>query len=211
MRIFLLLIFFSPLLLYSQGPGRSKYERLWALSHPFAAIKVKLISKKCYRIYNRNLQHLTGTEGRNEKYLDVFSNGGKLDAFRHVFFMAAFAQKVKIKKLRKLGEAHEKANYKMFLRCTKEFGELPDSLGSVMDLSNNELAFKIVPEIKKLSLPELEEFVIKQINAGSAIIMKRKKNGSYLDCNDKVIDLKLYKDEWNVPKCLVLSNYVYVD
>ncbi len=197
-----LIIFFLPLFLYSQSPGRSKHERLWALSHPFAAIKVKLISKKCYQIYY-------GSSLKNE--LDTFSAGGKLDAFRHVFFMAAFSQKVKIKKLRKLGKAHEKANYKMFLKLKPENNELPDSLGSVMDLSNNELAFKLAPEIKKMTLPELKQFVIEKIMNGNAIIMKRRKSGTYIDCSDKVIDRKLFMNKWNVPKCLAPSNYVYMD
>lgn len=202
MHLRLYIHIFLPLCIFAQSPSYSKYERKWAFFHPFAAVKVKLISKKCYRIYS--LQFI-----RTE--LDSFSNGGKLDAFRHIFFMGAFAQKVKIKKLRKLGEAHEKANYKMFLNSCKEFGERGDSLGSVMDILNNELAFKMAEQNKKLSLIELQQLVLTEIKHGTAIIVKRKRNGNYLDCRDQIIDLKIYSNRWSVPKCLVKSNYIYID
>ncbi len=201
MSLKFIIILFLPVCVLSQSAGGSKYERWWALGHPFAAIKVKLISKKCYQIYNKDLG------GK----LDNFSNGGKLDAFRHVFFMAAFSQKVKTKKLRKLGCAHEKANYKQFLKLKTEFNESPDSLSTIMDLQNNELAFKNAAETKKLSLPELEKYVIDKIKTGNAFIMKRKKNGTYLDCVNNVIDLNLFKGKWSVPKCLVRSDENYMD
>src|SRR4051812_7654223 len=80
-----------------QTANVSVYETRWAILHPFAALKVHKINRQALVIYN---QPFLKTE------LDHFSNGGKLDAFRHVFFMACFAQKIKIKKLRKLGQAH---------------------------------------------------------------------------------------------------------
>ncbi|MGZ4100232.1 MAG: DUF6973 domain-containing protein, partial [Bacteroidia bacterium] len=126
--------FFIGIMLLSLSCGaqkRSKYEWCWAFSHPIAAIKVKHISKTCYAVYKHDLTI--------REQLDTFSNGGKLDAFRHVFFMAAFAQKVKTKKLRKLGIAHEKGNYQAFLHSKKEEGEIADSISTVMDLQNNEV------------------------------------------------------------------------
>jgi len=197
----------------SEAQKISRYEWWWTLGHPFAAVKVKLMSKKCYEIYNRQANAVLNSKSGAEvsKNLDKFSNGGKLDAYRHVFFMASFAQKVKSKKLRKLGRAHEKTNYKMFLKNKQEYGEISDSLSSVMDLFNNEIAFKIGSENKKLNANELSDLAIEQIKSGKALVMKRKKNGTYLDCNDQPIDLNLYIKNWSVPKCLVPSDYNYPD
>jgi hypothetical protein len=200
-KLLTIIVAFFLFSLTADAQKRSRYEWLWAFTHPIAAIKVKLISKKCYHIYR------TDTTIRTE--LDRFTNGGKLDAFRHTFFMAAFAQKVKTKKIRKLGEAHEKASYKIFLKSGIEDGEIPDSLSTVMDLKNNETGFAIGQQFKRVSLDSLKQIVISQINLGTAAIMKRKSNGIYLTCDDQEIDLKRYSKTWYIPKCLIPSNYRY--
>src|SRR4051794_3063755 len=95
--LFVLSILF---LTHAAWPLPSPYEFIWAAVHPVAAVKVKLISKRCQ-------EHLSASG-----YVppDQYPNGGLSDAFRHTFYMAAFAQKIKPKKLRKLGLAHEKGN-----------------------------------------------------------------------------------------------------
>lgn len=198
LQIFSVLIFFC---LCSKAQKRSRYEWFWALGHPVAAVKVKIISKRCYRLYN--------SDSKLKSQLDSFSNGGKLDAFRHVFFMAAFAQKVKVKKLRKLGEAHEKASYKIFLNSKIEDGEIPDSLSAIMDLKNNGVGFTIGQQHKHLEPEELKNVVIKEIISGKAVIMKRKSNGIYLDCSDRPVNPDFFIGKWFIPKCLVSSNFSY--
>ena len=120
--------------------------------------------------------------------------------------MSVLSQKIKVKKLRKLGIAHEKGNYRQFKNHQNEEGERPDSLGNVMDLINNELGFKIGSENKKNSLGELKEIVITEIKNGKSVIIKRNKHGMYVECDNKIIDMQLYKGKWFVPKCLVPSN-----
>lgn len=182
---------------FASVPKLSKYEKRWAAFHPLAAIHVKKITNKCFAIYNQpNIK----TE------LDNFANGGKLDAFRHVFFMAAYGQKIKTKKLRKLGEAHEKSNYRQFLKSQMEFGERPDSLACIMDLKNNELGFKLSLANKKLNLDELKNLVISEIKKGNAFIIKRNSLGHYVDCNNEEIDTNVFSKQWFVPKCLVPSS-----
>lgn len=176
----------------------SGYEKRWALLHPMAAIKTKRISNRCYVIYNQTV-------------LDGHANGGRLDAFRHIFFMAALAQKVSVKKLRKLGFAHEKANYRHFLKTEFENGELPDSLSSIMDLQNNELGFRLGLENKEIDLNELAMKAKLEIQVGKAVIIKRNLSGLYLDCNDRPISLNNYLKIWNIPKCLAPSDYNYHD
>lgn len=140
----------------------------------------------------------------NKTRLDQFSIGGKLDAFRHTFYMAAFAQKVKPAKLRKLGEAHEKTNYRQFKKSKTENGEIPDSLSSVMDLKNNELGLSIGCSNRNADLLTLKEMVIANINSGAAFKMRRNHRGRYLTCDGN--EIVLNGKRWNIPKCLVASD-----
>lgn len=172
-------------------------EKKWAIIHPFASYRIKKISKKCFVIYQ---------DSSIRSKLDQFESGGQRDAFRHVFYMAAFAQKIKVKKLKKLGVAHEKQNYLDFLKSKTEFGELADSLSCVMDLENNEVGFKIGLLHKKTNLNELSKLVLLSIHSGEALIMKRNLKGLYLNCQNEIINLNNYKNKWQIPKCLVPSN-----
>jgi len=194
---FVLIILFNLLISVSiKSQTLFRYEKIWALTHPLAALKVNQINKKCFKIYYQN---------NTQNKLDTFSNGGKLDAFRHTFFMAAFAQKIKVKKIKKLGIAHEKTNYNQFLKNELENGELPDSISKIMDLKNNDLGFEIGRTNKKISLTELSQLIITAINKGEALIIKRNKLGSYTYCDESLIILTKQK-KWNVGKCLIKSN-----
>jgi hypothetical protein len=172
-------------------------ERCWIFWHPFAAIKVKLVSRQCDPIYN---------ELAKTCQPDCYRSGGKLDAFRHVFYMAAFARKISPRKLRKLGTAHEKGNYRQFTRSQYEEGERPDSLASVMDLRNNEAGFILGRLNKGTGLSELAKLVMTEINNGGGWMAKRNAGGIYVDCENRIIDIKEYSGKWFVPKCLVKTN-----
>lgn len=120
--------------------------------------------------------------------------------------MAAFAQKVKPKKVLKLGEAHEKGNHKQFKKHQFEHGELPDSLSSVMDLQNNYLGVEMGVKYKKSELNELAAHCLATLQAGATVYMKRNNSGHYLNCNGELINVNTYKDKWNIPKCLIPTN-----
>lgn len=191
-NIFLLLLF--SVRTFSQTKV-SRYEYAWALAHPLAACKVKKIHKKLKPYYNENELKLS---------LDSFSQGGKLDAYRHVFYMAAFAQKIKAKKVIKLGKAHEKTNYRQFKKGKGKNVVLPDSLSGLMDLWNNEIGVTLARDNKELGYEELKQKVIKLINENKAFYFLRDANGNFLDCDGKtVIDLKKYQDKWYIPKCML--------
>lgn len=176
---------------------RSSYEKRWALARPFAALKIKKIYKKCLPYY---------LEVKKTGSLDTCENGGKLDAFRHAYFMAAFAQKINVKKIRKLGIAHEKGNYKRFLKGIKEDGELADSLSTVMDLHNNELGFKIGVANSKIDYKKLRDEVATQIFSGKSLFFKRNARNQYVTCNGSLIILDDFKNKWFIPKCLIPTN-----
>lgn len=180
-----------------QFGSRSVYEKRWAFMHPFAAIKIKHIYKKGM------IEYLLI---KNEKLADVYENGGKLDAFRHVFFMAAFAQKINSKKVRQLGIAHEKGNYLNFMKKQYEHGEIPDSLSTVMDLYNNEIGIEIGKNRRKNSMTALREEVLKEMADGKMLYFKRTIAGDYLNCQGEMIDLKKFEGKWFIPKCLIHSN-----
>jgi hypothetical protein len=200
MRVLVVITFFLlPLFIFSQRiKERSAYEKKWAFLHPFAAFKVKKINKKCLPIYQ---------EIKNTNALDKYKNGGKLDAFRHAFFMAAFAQKIKTKKLRQLGIAHEKGNHSNFLKGIVEDGEFADSLSCEMDLKNNELGFRIGHGNKKTELNKLADLVVAEIRKGEAVYFKRNYSGNYLTCEGEIINLESYKGKWYVPKCLITTDH----
>ena len=196
LRITILLLI--PFNFFSKIPSTNKFEKKWAFWHPFAALKIKKIYKKAMPFYQ---DAFIKTE------LDVFESGGKLDAFRHIFFMAAFSQKIKIKKVRKLGLAHEKGNFREFLKSKNEEGERLDSIGTEMDLKNNELGFKLSENnsVKKMSLSDLKKLVISEIKTGKAFILKRNSAGKYVDCENTVIDFEKFKTIWATPRCLIPS------
>ena len=59
--------------------------------------------------------------------------------------------------------------------------------------------------------PSLSDAEITEIKNGKAQIIKRKKSGIYVDCSGNIIDIKLYSNTWYVHKCLVASDYKYID
>jgi hypothetical protein len=198
--VFLICITFQSLSGAAQTPSLSVYEKRWALRYPVAALRIKMISRQLLPLYQDTLAR---------EQLDRYASGGQLDAFRHVFYMAAFAQKIDVSKLRELGQAHEKANYEQFKQGTQEEGEVPDSLDSVMDLANNELGFKIGTEHKKVSLPELQRFVIQAIREGKGLTLLRNTQGKYTDCKGREIPVHELR-RWNTPKCLCHSTMIPV-
>lgn len=175
----------------------SKYEYRWAFFHPFAAKKIQKHLIEAMDVY---------TEIKKSKQLDEFESGGTLDAFRHTFTMAYLSRYVKIKKLRKLGKAHERGNEYFFYKKHHEFGERADSLACVMDLRNNELGFEIGLKYCQVSKEELKAIVIEQIKNGNAWKLKKNSQNQYVSCENEPILIENYKNQWFLPKCLIKSN-----
>lgn len=173
----------------------SRPEKWWAATHPFIARKTFLISKEASK---------TASEMEKEKILDGDGNGGRIDAFRHAYWMALLSQKIKIKKALKLGMAHEKGNYLQFKKHQLEEGTLPDSMSSVMDLWNNKVGAELGYLNRELNKNDLKEKIMKAITIGEMCILKKDSMGNYLQCNLEVIDLNQYR-QWNIPKCLIGS------
>lgn len=178
----------------SQNPSRP--EKWWAITHPFVACKAIRLTK--YALAVTDSLYKTRTLG-------AVIDGGKIDAFKHVYWMALLAQKMNVRKARGLGKAHEKGNYLQYKKHKLEDTALPDSMSSVMDLFNNEAGLKAGKDNKCLSRKELADLVIKKVREGEMKMIWRDAEGKFLDCQGKPIDMNLWRGKWGIPKCLVDS------
>lgn len=172
-------------------------EKKWVMLHPF-------IAGKAYR-YSEDARKETDTL-KNDTTLDGDADGGQLDAFRHAYWMALLSQDIKPKKALKLGKAHERGNYKDFLKGREEEGSLTDSVASAMDLWNNQTGSEVGFQYHNLSAEELKIKIIEAIKSGRMKIIYKNSQGVPLTCTGEIIDLNIYYQKWNVPKCMVHSN-----
>lgn len=173
------------------------HEKLWALTHPIAAVRVKIIYKRCMPYYQKFC---------SDSVLDKHSAGGSLDAFRHCFFMAAFAQKINANKIRRMGEQHEKSNLSEALQHKSEFGETADSVSCRMDLLNNDIGIQLGKNNPGISLDSLSKLVVFNIKQGNAFQLKMDPSGHFLDCAGMLIPSAQKGNTNKQKKCLVHTN-----
>jgi hypothetical protein len=181
-------------------PKISRPEFFWVITHPFIAKKTLKISKEVLT---------TTLTIKKERSLDTLISGGNLDAFKHSYWMARLASEIGKKKALKLGKAHEKGNYLQFKKHKKEDGQLPDSISTVMDLWNNKLGVEIYLNNKNKDKEILKASVLEAVKLGKAKVLKTNSKYEFLDCDNNVINLELYKGTWNVPKCLINSGRLF--
>jgi hypothetical protein len=192
-RIILLTILVTSTSLVSQ----TREEYAWALVHPIVALKVNKTKHALDTMYDRYVKLALP---------DSFDKGGKLDAFRHVFYMSVFTQKSRVKAVRKLGKAHERANLRNFKKNKEELGDLADEIFSEMDLFNNEVGFLIGPANKKASTQAIIEIVLQTIADGKAKIILRNCQGIYVGCEQLTPVSSGVRIVPSNKKCLVPSN-----
>ncbi len=176
----------------------SRPEKWWVFFHPF-------IAKKSFRLTED--ARSAAKEIVKNQLLDGDENGGQVDAFRHSYWMALLSQHICWRKARWLGNAHEKGNYLDFKKHRLEEGMLPDSVSGAMDLYNNKTGIEIGRANKKLPEEELKKVVRDSILVGKMKVIYKNGNNEPLDCDGKRIDPEKYKHEWDIPKCLLNSNY----
>ncbi|MCB0410358.1 MAG: hypothetical protein KDD29_09065, partial [Flavobacteriales bacterium] len=169
-------------------------EKWWVIGHPFVAKKALKISLEA--------RQKTDSIQQN-KILIGEGNGDPIDAFRHAYWMAKLTQTIGERKARKLGIAHEKGNYRDFKIGNKEDGTLPDKISSEMDLLNNEVGIKIGKELAII----LAQKVVEEVKQGNCKIIKKDKQGIFLDSEGNMIPKENLIGKWENNKCLVESNY----
>lgn len=192
-RVYLLTLLLSSASLLSQ----TREEYAWAIMHPIVALKVNKAKNRVDTLYNRYVKLALP---------DSFDRGGKLDAFRHVLYMSVFTQTSRVKAVRKLGEAHERANLRNFKKNKSELGDLADEIFSEMDLINNELGFIIGSSHKTATLQEVVEIVLQQISIGKAKIVLRNCMGAFVGCEQLTPVSSGVRVAAGNKKCLVPSN-----
>lgn len=197
-----LFLLFCPSVLGAQAYNRfarlSRPEKKWVLAHPFVAKKA----------FHTTLQVQQDVDSLKQLgILGADLNGGKLDAFKHAYWMASLSLKIGSRKALKLGAAHEKGNYLQFKKHELEDAILPDLASSTMDLHNNEAGIAAMGNCHTFrTRKELQSKIIQAIERGDMRIVKKDKEGNYLNCDGSPIDWKSWAGKWDIPKCLVASN-----
>lgn len=175
----------------------SKPEKYWVVAHPFVAKKAFHITLEVQKVVD-SVKQL--------RIIGIDNNGGKLDAFKHAYWMASLTYKIGKRKARKLGIAHEKGNFLQFKKQESEDSFLPDSVSSAMDLKNNEAGIFLIDDCKKLSAPLIQNKVLRALHEGKLVIIKKDENGNFLTKDGTKIQLNEWVGKWEIPKYLIPSN-----
>jgi len=177
----------------------SKPERVWVTFHAFKAKNAYLISLEAEKVTDSI---------KEENSIGVDISGGKLDAFKHSYWMARLTQDLGKNAANSLGEAHEKGNYETYQKRKLEDGFLPDKPSSDMDLFNNQIGIKVGAAFKKAPKKVLIQKLLDSLEKGKLRILSKDKLGNFLDCQHKKIPLDSLKNKWDTKKCLVPSDQI---
>ena len=180
----------------SRFSSLSSPEKWWVVWHPFKAKKALEVSLRVLEVTDSIKKE--GIIGR-----DI--NGGRLDAFKHTFWMASMSQKIGQRSSLKLGRAHEKGNYQSFLKGRPEDGLLPDKVSSDMDLFNNEAGAEISNTFPTSSESDLIQLILEKLHSGGLRMIKKDGN-IFLTCNGDPIPESSLIGNWENYKCLIPSN-----
>ena len=175
----------------------SKPERTWVTFHSFKAKRAYIISLEAERV--KDSLKIVNLIGRD-------NNGGKLDAFKHSYWMARLTQDIGKRAAYGLGKAHEKGNYQTYKNRKLEDGFLPDKPSTEMDLFNNQVGINVGQNFRKVPRNLLIQKLIDSVENGKLRILKKDSLGNFLDCQNKKIPLDSLKGKWYTKKCLVPSN-----
>lgn len=174
----------------------SSPEKWWVIWHPFKARTAFISSMRTLEITDSI---------KSTKMIGSDLNGGKLDAFKHAYWMADLSKQIGAKPALKLGQAHEKGNYRDFVRGKKEDGYLPDKASSDMDLFNNRKGALLSEKSVVFTEEQMIREVITALLQGELKVIK-KQGALFLDCNGKILQPSSILGTWENDKCLVPSN-----
>lgn len=172
-------------------------EKVWVFAHPFVAKKAFHITQDVQKIVD-SIKQLN--------IIGVDNNGGKLDAFKHAYWMASLSSKIGKRKARKLGMAHEKGNFLYYKKQELEDSILPDSVSSEMDKKNNEVGISLLDNRKKTSPQIIQNEVLTALKDGKLYIIKKDEKGNFLRNDGKKIPMNEWVGKWGIPKYIVPSN-----
>ena len=184
----------SKLLKFSQ---LSRPEKIWVLYHPF-------ILKKSFEITHQTISITDSLYQLNE--LDQIANGGKIDAFRHGYWMYSLTKEIGPRKALSLGNAHEKGNVLDYKKGRLEEGFLPDSISIHMDLLNNSIAIEEAQRNQEIhNQLETAQLVINMVKNGSFFIIKMDSLGNCLNSEGNIIPEEEWHGTWRNDRILISS------
>ncbi|MDP4240209.1 MAG: hypothetical protein Q8904_12135 [Bacteroidota bacterium] len=206
-KLIILLLLVIPFYAVSQEKAFHSFLRLscaekkWAIVHPFVAMRAWKLTVRC--------RFVTDSLGRVGNP-DRDPSGGKLDAFRHSFWMATLTEKIGVRKSLSLGRAHERGDFRNFKRNRFEEGDIPDKAATNMDLFNNVVGSGIGVSLKGKNEQSVVDSVLKAIANGSMRIICKDTLGRSCDLLGTPIPEKDMHGKWITPRELVPSNYSYI-
>ena len=171
-------------------------EKWWVVWHPFKA-------KKALEVSLRSLEVTDSI--KKDGFIGADMNGGGLDAFKHAYWMASLSERIGQSASLKLGKAHEKGNYKSFLKGNPEDGALPDKVSSEMDLFNNKAGAQLSRKQSDTDESVLIEMVLDLLQQGKLRVIK-KEGSLFLTCEGIPIAQSSLNGLWENDKCLIPSN-----
>lgn len=203
-RILFFLLVFPPIFslhaqsLIAKFAKLSAPEKCWAIFHPFVARKA----------FHATLQTKSVTDSiLKTAIIGNDNSGGRLDAFKHAYWMGSVSLAIGPRKALQLGRAHERGNKLQFKKHQKEDDELPDSVSSCMDLFNNEQGAMEVKEHPGISYQVLQKNILERLKKGQLKCILKNAKGEFLTCDREVIHPEEWYGKWSIPKCLVSSDH----
>lgn len=168
-------------------------DKIWVMKN-YSSIK------KAYKI---SLDVLKTMDSLNrENFLGGNTEGGKFDAFRHIYWTYSLTKEIGEEKTRRVGEIYE--NYNRYIFNNIDYSGY-DSVSMAMDLFNNEIGIEL--EKSKIADSLIFNEITNIIFSGKAKIVKKNTLEQSLDENDNVIPEEEWKKKWINNRKLVNSNY----
>lgn len=156
--------------------------------------------KKAYKI---SLDVLKTMDSLNrENFLGGNTEGGKFDAFRHIYWTYSLTKEIGEEKTRRVGEIYE--NYNRYIFNNIDYSGY-DSVSMAMDLFNNDIGIELGKN--KITDSLIFNEITNIIFSGKAKIVKKNTLEQSLDENDNVIPEEEWKKKWINNRKLVNSNY----
>ncbi|MFO8054320.1 MAG: hypothetical protein R6U19_04050 [Bacteroidales bacterium] len=173
----------------------SYHERVWAVTHPFLAVKSYHITKQTLNLVD-SLQKKT--------FADSMNCDGLKDAVRHTLWMALLSSEIRPKAACRLGCAHELANYKSHKTVfSSKDNCYHDSVATAMDIHNNKLGLRIGIYLRDSSDHSIITAVLDSLAAGRGVVILKNEEGRFLDNQHQIIPKDSLRGRWSTRRVLI--------
>ena len=168
-------------------------DKIWVMKN-YSSIK------KAYKISLDVLKTMDSLNKQN--FLGGNTEGGKFDAFRHIYWTYSLTKEIGEEKTRRVGEIYE--NYNRYIFNNIDYSGY-DSVSMAMDLFNNDIGIELGKS--KIADSLIFNEITNIIFSGKAKIVKKNTLEQSLDENNNVIPEEEWKKKWINNRKLVNSNY----